>query len=145
MSAQEYHRILAAQMSEEALDREVRGLLDALGLGLWRVHLPDGTGGYVPGFTDLEIVGYGTTLYRELKSESGRLSPYQRAFMERLRYNGADVDVWRPRDWYSRRIHRELEAVAGPVEVQALERQRHARFKAEVRKRGSRRGFRRSA
>ncbi|MEU8272642.1 VRR-NUC domain-containing protein, partial [Sphaerisporangium sp. NPDC049002] len=120
------------------------------GLGLWFIHMPDGTGMYNPGIPDLVIVGHGKILWRELKSESGRTSAEQRAFIERLRCNGADVDVWRPRDLLSRRIHRELEAISGPPVVRARERERceQYRIKARVstaRVAGRRRKVRRAA
>lgn len=38
------------------------------------------------------------TIWRELKTELGRISRYQRWWIERLVASGQDAKVWRPRD-----------------------------------------------
>lgn len=113
MNGADYRRLAAAQMSEKALDSNIRRLLHALGLAPTSFHPPDGTGRYRAGFPDWVIVGPGGILYRELKSQKGRLSAEQRVWLEALRTAGADADVWRPEDWMSGRIQRELTALAG--------------------------------
>lgn len=61
------------------------------------------------GFPDLVLVGHGSILFRELKSERrGRLSVEQEAWRDCLLANGADWSVWRPSDWVSGRIEAEL-------------------------------------
>lgn len=50
------------------------------------------------GFPDLVLVR-DRVLYRELKSESGRVRPDQQRWHERLAMGGADIAVWRPADW----------------------------------------------
>ena len=55
-----------------------------------------------PGFPDLVIVGKRRVMFRELKTQSGRLSPAQEAWLYRLQTAGADADVWRPDDWPQR-------------------------------------------
>jgi hypothetical protein len=67
------------------------------------------------GFPDLHILGRGPgrLMYRELKKERGRVTPDQVAALEWLNANGFDADVWRPSDWFSQRIQRELAALAG--------------------------------
>lgn len=57
------------------------------------------------GFPDLVLVRK-RTLFRELKTDRGRLSHAQDQWHARLHDAGADVGVWRPRDW--ERINREL-------------------------------------
>ena len=48
-----------------------------------------------PGFPDLVLVK-DRVLYRELKTETGRLSGKQKAWGERLRRAGQSWEVWRP-------------------------------------------------
>lgn len=67
----------------------------------------------VPGFPDLVIVGATDVLYRELKTQKGRLRPEQDQWLEALHATGANASVWRPSDWPTR-IHTELSAL-GPV------------------------------
>lgn len=65
------------------------------------------------GFPDLVLIGpFGGILWRELKSQRGRLDPAQVVWGDRLRAGGGDWDVWRPDDWLSGRIERELKALA---------------------------------
>lgn len=52
-----------------------------------------------PGFPDLVVVGPSGLLFRELKSERGRLTADQRQWLERLTEAGADASVWRPSAW----------------------------------------------
>lgn len=63
-----------------------------------------------PGFPDLVLVHprQRRVLWRELKSEIGRLRSEQATWVEALRLVGQDVGVWRPSDWTSGRIEREL-------------------------------------
>lgn len=51
------------------------------------------------GFPDLVIVGHGLVLYREIKTDRGRLSTAQIRWLAELEDADQDVDVWRPRDW----------------------------------------------
>lgn len=50
------------------------------------------------GFVDLVLVRE-RVLYRELKSESGRVRPDQQRWHDALAAAGADIAVWRPSDW----------------------------------------------
>ena len=50
------------------------------------------------GFVDLVLVR-DRVLFRELKTDTGRLSPAQRAWGERLTAAGADYAIWKPCDW----------------------------------------------
>ena len=49
-----------------------------------------------PGFPDLVLVKGDRVLFRELKTDSGRLTSAQRLWGERLIEAGADYAVWRP-------------------------------------------------
>ena len=64
------------------------------------------------GFPDLVIAGR-WVMYRELKRQKENPTKAQREWIAALEAAGADVDVWRPADWYSPRINRELAALAG--------------------------------
>lgn len=63
-----------------------------------------------PGFPDLVIAGR-RVLFRELKSDSGRMSRAQQRWIWALQAGGADAAVWRPADWPAR-IMAELRAAA---------------------------------
>ena len=51
------------------------------------------------GWPDLVLVRGDVILFRELKSEKGRLTPHQQAWLEALQQAGQDAQVWRPSDW----------------------------------------------
>lgn len=51
------------------------------------------------GWPDLVLVRGSAMLIRELKSDRGRLTHVQRAWLDALELAGVDVGVWRPRDW----------------------------------------------
>lgn len=63
-----------------------------------------------PGFPDLVLVHpvAGRTIFRELKTEKGRISPAQRGWIDGLTAGGSDAAVWRPTDYLSGRIEQEL-------------------------------------
>ena len=48
-----------------------------------------------PGFPDLVLVR-NKVLYRELKTDKGRLTASQQAWKESLTTAGADYEIWRP-------------------------------------------------
>ncbi|VXA93085.1 VRR-NUC domain-containing protein [Citricoccus sp. K5] len=62
------------------------------------------------GFPDLVLVhpGQGRTLWRELKTAKGRVSPDQKVWLADLVAAGEDADVWRPADLASGRVLAEL-------------------------------------
>ena len=103
---------VAKLMSEKQLDREIREMLNDLGLSKFSFH-PYGAGGYQAGYPDWTIAGPYGLLFRELKIETKQPTAAQKAWIERLRANGQDVDVWRPSDLYTGRIARELTAISG--------------------------------
>lgn len=63
-----------------------------------------------PGFPDLVLVSSrrGRVLFRELKTDVGRISPQQRAWLTGLTAGGADAGVWRPADLASGVVVAEL-------------------------------------
>jgi len=62
------------------------------------------------GFPDLVIVGPGGILYRELKTDVGRLEPEQVVWLRTLG-RVADAGIWRPADLHDGTIERELKAI----------------------------------
>jgi len=101
----------AAKMNEKSLDLKVRALLNDLFLAPFSFHPTDGVGGMRPGWPDWTIIG-SHVMFRELKAQKGRLTPAQKLVLAHLEAVGADVDVWRPTDYYSGRIASELAAIA---------------------------------
>lgn len=51
-----------------------------------------------PGFPDVVLVREGV-LWRELKTNTGKLTQEQATWLSLLCHAGQDADVWRPRDW----------------------------------------------
>jgi hypothetical protein len=100
----------ATAMTEAELMEHIRALVD--GLGLFAHHGHDGRRSWGPGFPDLVIVGRGGVLWRECKTEHGSLAPEQRQWGDTLKRAGENWRVWRPSDWLSGQIARELTEVA---------------------------------
>ncbi|NWL32962.1 VRR-NUC domain-containing protein [Paenarthrobacter nitroguajacolicus] len=94
--------------SEDEFQSAVLQLAQLLGYQL-RYHNPDSRRSQA-GFPDL-VLGSSSRkrlLFRELKTDTGRVSPAQRVCMEILNLAGANAAVWRPQDLRSGRIEREL-------------------------------------
>lgn len=74
-----------------------------------RYHTRDSRGS-APGFPDLVLANPATrrVLYRELKTNKGRVSPDQQAWLDGLTACGMDAGVWRPNDLDTGRILAEL-------------------------------------
>lgn len=53
----------------------------------------------VAGWPDLVLWRPGQLLFRELKTDRGQLTADQAEVLRSLAAAGADVGVWRPRDW----------------------------------------------
>ena len=60
------------------------------------------------GWPDLVIVGHGRCLIVEVKSEKGKVTLDQHAWLEMLRDTTVEVHVWRPADWLDGTIDRVL-------------------------------------
>ena len=52
-------------------------------------------------------------MFRELKTERGKVTPGQEAWLEALTFAGFDTGVWRPAQLLDGTIARELAALAG--------------------------------
>lgn len=98
--------------SEAEFQSQVRALCRFYGLTVYHTHNSQRSD---PGFPDLVIVGARGVLFRELKTEVGRVKPMQKFWIDVLRLAGQDADVWRPSDLD--RIKLELKAL-GRVELQ---------------------------
>ena len=111
---------IALAMSEEQLlsgvtlgTRREPGMCKQLGLGWIHHRRSEMTN---PGWPDLVIKappGRTGVMFRELKKQRGRVTPEQREWLDALTADGNDADVWRPSDYLSGRVARELAALAG--------------------------------
>lgn len=86
----------APRLSEAAFQERIVGMCRWLGLLVF--HDNDSRRN-AAGFPDLVIVGRERVLFRELKTDTGRLRADQEVWLARLLAAGADAAVWRPRDW----------------------------------------------
>lgn len=98
----------ATKMSENELLDHVRRITIQLGL---LVHHAYDSRRSDPGLPDLIILSPKGVLWRELKTEKGRLRPMQARWLETLTRNGSDAGVWRPTDLINGTIVRELRAL----------------------------------
>lgn len=98
-------------MTEAELQIHVRTLCGVLSLLV--DHTEDSVRGrcWLKGRPDLEIIGR-RVLKRELKAHGEQPTPEQTRMGYAYKAAGVDWDVWRPDDWASRRIHRELAAIS---------------------------------
>jgi hypothetical protein len=95
-------------MTEEQFQTAVLELAQLSGYGV-RYHNPDSRRSQA-GFPDL-VLGSSSrrrVLFRELKTDAGKLRPAQIVCLEILTLAGLDAAVWRPEDLRSGRITREL-------------------------------------
>ena len=63
------------------------------------------------GWPDVVLGKGARVLFREIKTDTGKVSPAQQKWGDLLLRAGCDWDVWRPRDWNE--IERTLGAVSG--------------------------------
>lgn len=61
-----------------------------------------------PGFPDLVLVRGDRVVYRELKTNAGRVTAAQQVWLDALVAGGADAAVWRPVDLEAGEIQRDL-------------------------------------
>lgn len=99
---------VTAVVSEADLQGAVTDLCTWYGLRWWHDADPRRNKAGLP---DLIIVGLKGVLWRELKTDTGRMRPAQAGWAIALDAAGADIAVWRPIDWHSGRIRTELEAI----------------------------------
>lgn len=104
--------VLVAESEAEFLSK-VRKLCFFYGLACYHTYRSDRS---EPGYPDLTIVGARGVMFRELKVESGRVTPMQKYWLDAMRSAGLDADVWKPSD-FPDRVQRELKAL-GRVRVE---------------------------
>lgn len=94
------------------LERDFQqAVVDLAQLRGWRVmHIHDSRRGLGAGYPDLTLLhrATGRLLFAELKSERGRVSPEQRAWIEDLARGGYAVRIWRPAHFVTGVIQRAL-------------------------------------
>lgn len=107
MKLHEYRSLQAKAMSERQLQDQIIELAKRMG---WLSFHDYDSRRSTPGFPDLVLVHpkQKRVIWRELKSEKGVTSSEQKVWLSSLLLVGEDVDVWRPRDWVSGRIEKEL-------------------------------------
>lgn len=107
-------RAIAAAMTEDrgpnSLDAQVRTIVK--GLGLLAYHTKDSRRS-AKGYPDWTIVGKRGVLFRELKTQRGKVTREQQAWLDALSAAGQDACVWRPEDLLSGRMARELATIGG--------------------------------
>jgi hypothetical protein len=108
----------AARMTERQLENAVRRILKDLPQ-VMAYHTYDSRRS-AHGWPDLvfarrHVRGYpgGAVMFRELKTERGKVTPEQEAWLEALHFAGFDTGVWRPAQLLDGAIARELAALAG--------------------------------
>jgi hypothetical protein len=82
-------------LTEKAFLEQVRGLARLLG---WMVFHTHDSRRSEPGFPDLVLLRE-RVVWAELKTDTGRLTPAQVAWVEALRRAGQEVYLWRPSAW----------------------------------------------
>lgn len=108
MKAAEYRQQTARAMRERDFGHQVEALASTLGLLYFHTFRSEHS---APGFPDYVIVGK-KVLYRELKRTTGRVTPAQQHWLDRLAAAGQNATVWRPEDLLSGRILREMREAA---------------------------------
>jgi hypothetical protein len=94
-------------MTERELQDSVTALCRLLGLPVY--HTRDSRKS-AKGWPDLAICGT-RLIFRELKDATRKVTPEQEAWGRWLTAAGQHWDVWRPADWHSGQVRRELEAI----------------------------------
>ena len=89
----EHRAQLAKTMPEKALLNQVRALAHALGWLAYHTHRSDRS---EPGYPDLTLVRGGRLIFAELKTEKGKTTGPQDAWLAALETSTAEVYLWRP-------------------------------------------------
>lgn len=87
---------VAHSLSERDFQRQVVELARRVGFSVYHTHDSRRS---EPGFPDLLCARAGRLLVAELKTEKGRLTGSQRAWLQTLEQAGVETHVWRPSMW----------------------------------------------
>lgn len=98
----------AKQMTEAELQTNILSLCKLLHLLAYHTYDSRRSNS---GFPDLVIVG-NNTIFRELKTQKGKLSVDQQIWLIGLEKSGSDVGVWRPMHWLDGSIQETLKGLA---------------------------------
>jgi hypothetical protein len=111
----DYNRVQAAKMTERTFQAALVGFAQRVG---WMVYHTYDSRCSEPGYPDLHLVHpvQGRSLFRELKTEKGKLTPAQQKWLAALKDAGVDADVWRPLGWFDGSIAAELTHTPRTVE-----------------------------
>lgn len=111
LTTTEYRDQVAADMREAVLQARVEQHARALG---WLAYHTHDSRRSAAGFPDLVLVhaGQRRTLFRELKTQRGRVSPAQADWLRALVLAGEDAAVWRPADLLSGHVDDQLRSPA---------------------------------
>lgn len=101
--------IFAAAMTEAELEENIRDACKKLGILRFHVRISKGT---TAGLPDDILIGPRGILWRECKNATYKPTPAQVSTGEALTAAGQDFGLWRPADWYSGRIVRELQGIS---------------------------------
>lgn len=101
-----------ADGKEETLLKAVVGLLGEYLTIAWYHHGDSRKMIGVPGAPDLVMAGPDKMMFRELKGSDTRVQVHQQHWLVKLQGAGMDAEIWRPEDWASGRIQRELEVLS---------------------------------
>lgn len=96
-------------MTEDELEHNVRDACKKL--NVIRVHQFNSIGTQA-GWPDDALVGPRGAIFRELKSQKGRVRPGQAKMLAAMDVAGLNVAIWRPMDWLDGTILTEIEAIA---------------------------------
>jgi hypothetical protein len=107
LTREEYHLQQASTMTKKAFQAVVVAAARRAG---WSVYHTADSSRSEPGYPDLHLVhpGLGRSVFRELKTQKGRLSPKQEEWLGMLTAAGCDADVWRPIHWFDTTIDQVL-------------------------------------
>jgi hypothetical protein len=97
-------------MPERELQQLVADLCALLSIKHFHVRHPTGM---TPGWPDSTIIG-SRVLFRELKTQAGRVTSDQQAIGDMLKAAGQDWQVWRTSHWLSGEIERQLRQLCPP-------------------------------